>query len=117
MASSHCTKVAVLMFAAAPEETSPADRAAPISDSDQDTLPAPLTDLAALPMVRVRAVPQFYVVILAVPSKLVPLIVLAVTNLVADTALAVAASLVAAKSYAAFTPAVVAYVVIDASLV
>ena len=46
--------------------------------------------------------------ILAVPSKFVPLIVLAVSSLVADTALAVAVSLVAAKSYAAFTPAVVA---------
>lgn len=55
--------------------------------------------------------------ILAVPSKFVPLMVLAVTSLVADTALAVAASLVAARSYAAFTPAVVAYVVVDASLV
>lgn len=43
--------------------------------------------------------------------------VIAVTSLVADTALAVAASLVAAKSYAAFTPAVVAYVVVDASFV
>ena len=42
---------------------------------------------------------------------------LAVTSLVADTALAVAVSLVAAKSYAAFTPAVVAYVVVDASFV
>ena len=47
-------------------------------------------------------------VILAVPSKFVPLMVLGVANLVADTALAVASSLVAARSYAAFTPAVVA---------
>ena len=81
---------------------------APISSNVQETLAEPLTALAVTPIVRLREVPQFYVVILAVPSKLVPLIVLAVTNLVADTALAVAASLVAAKSYAAFTPAVVA---------
>lgn len=77
----------------------------------------PFTDFPVLPIVRVRAVPQFTVVMLPVPSKLVPLIWLAVASLVADTALAVAASLVAAKSYAAFTPAVVAYVVVDASLV
>jgi hypothetical protein len=38
-------------------------------------------------MVRVRAVPQFAVVMFAVPSKLLPLIVLAVNNLLAETAL------------------------------
>lgn len=105
------------MFSVAPDESSPLALAAPISDRDQDTSTPPLTDLPELPMVSVLAVPQFTVVMLPVPSKLVPLIVLAVTNLVADTALAVAASLVAAKSYAAFTPAVVAYVVVEASLV
>lgn len=50
------------------------------------------------PTVILRGVPQFAVVILAVPSKFVPLIVRAVTNLVADTALAVAVSFVAARS-------------------
>lgn len=61
-----------------------------------------------LPIVRLREVPQFAVVMFAVPSKFVPLMVRAVTSFVADTALAVAVSLVAARSYAAFTPAVVA---------
>lgn len=72
--------------------------AAPISSNVQETLAEPLTALAVPPMVRLREVPQFYVVILAVPSKFVPLMALAVSSLVADTALAVAVSLVAARS-------------------
>ena len=40
---------------------------APISDRDQLTLPAPLTDLLVLPIVIVLAVPQLAVVILALP--------------------------------------------------
>jgi len=41
-------------------------------------LAEPLTLFPVLPIVKVRAVPQFAVVIFAVPSKAVPLIVLAV---------------------------------------
>ena len=62
---------------------------APISDSDHATSAPPFTDFAVLPMVRVRAVPQFAVVMLPVPSKLVPLIWRAVASLVAVAALPV----------------------------
>lgn len=44
----------------------------------------------------------------AVPSNNTPPIVLAVASLVAATAVALAFNLLAARSYAAFTPAVVA---------
>ena len=56
---------------------------APISDSDQDTLAEPSTLLPVPPTVRVRAVPQLAVVMLAEPLKLVPLIVRAVVRVAA----------------------------------
>ena len=61
--------------------------AAPISANDQDTLPLPLTAFPVLPIVSVLEVPQFEVVMLAEPLKLVPLIVLVVCKVVAVAAL------------------------------
>ena len=63
------------------------DGAAPISARDQDTFPLPLTDLAVFPICMFLAVPQFAVVMLAEPSKLVPFMVLAVASLTAAFAL------------------------------
>lgn len=57
--------------------------AAPISASVHDTLLLPLTDLPVDPMVKVLAVPQLAVVMLAEPSKEVPLMVRAVARVVA----------------------------------
>ena len=60
--------------------------AAPISPIDQLTFAEPLTDLDEFPICIFLAAPQLAVVIFPVPSKLVPLIVLAVANFVADVA-------------------------------
>ena len=56
---------------------------AAISDVAQVTLAEPLTDFEVPPMEIFLAVPQFAVVMFAVPLKDVPLISLAVCNLVA----------------------------------
>ncbi len=63
--------------------------AAPISAKLQVITVLPSTDLPVEPIVSVLAVPQFAVVIAALPLKLVPLIVLAVCNVVAVPALPV----------------------------
>jgi hypothetical protein len=60
--------------------------AAPISLKLQLTFALPFTDFPVLPIVIVLAVPQLAVVIFAEPSKEVPLIVLAVRNVVAVAA-------------------------------
>jgi hypothetical protein len=60
--------------------------AAPISLKLQLTFALPLTDFPVFPIVKVLAVPQLAVVMFAEPSKDVPLIVLAVASLVAETA-------------------------------
>ena len=91
------------MFSVAPDASSPLALAAPISASDQATLPSPSKALPVPPTVRVRAVaslvadtavapaykaPTFAAVrvMLAVPSKSTPAIVRAVASLVAATA-------------------------------
>jgi hypothetical protein len=58
----------------------------PISAIDQVTLPLPLTLLEVPPMLIFLAVPQFAVVMGAVPSKAVPLMFLAVASFVAAAA-------------------------------
>ena len=76
----------VIEIAHVPVAPAPFVAGAPISASDQETLAEPLTDLPVTPIVIVLAVPQVAVVILAEPSKNVPLIVLAVYNYTACSA-------------------------------
>jgi hypothetical protein len=59
---------------------------APISAKDQDTFAEPFTDFPVLPIVNVLAVPQYEVVMFALPSNETPFIVLAVSNIVAVSA-------------------------------
>ena len=56
---------------------------APISARDQETFAEPFTDFPVLPIVIVLAVPQLAVVMFADPLNEVPLIFLAVCNVVA----------------------------------